>query len=286
MLLKIIVILLSGYLMILAFPQSATADDSDIKAAAKAYKEGKAAFEQGNFKEALAAFTESYNLSEKPDLLYNLAICNEKMGEKEKAIALYELYLEEKPQAEDKKKVQKKVAELKGLASAADDEKNNPASQDMQSGSETGNTTAEKTDETTADKTSNSQTDLSENMKLTVAPPKDPAVQKRRLAQGLLIGIGSLTLASGILTGIASYKNYNTYKDTCSPYCSDDKVSKVKGLAIAADIQMGIGIAAIASGIIWLVVDKHKSKKKMKKATLPIINLADGMISAGLIKVF
>ncbi len=75
-------------------------DDDQAKAAAD-YSEGKKAFEAGKFEDALNKFTEAYNLSGKVDLLCNLAVCSEKLGQPEKARAYYDLYLEENPEVKD-----------------------------------------------------------------------------------------------------------------------------------------------------------------------------------------
>lgn len=191
----------------------------DLERAKTKYEEGKTHYAAGEYDKALAAFTEAYNLSNKPDLLYNLGVCSEKVGDNGKAIAYYELYLEENPEATDREDVARRLAALeKSQAAAAEPQ---PA-----------------------------------------APPPPPPVREDELVveededqdifwPGAVIGLGGLIVVSGALTAIMAYNRYGDLEDSCSPDCSDAKVSKVKKAALAADIQFALGGAVVAAGVIW-----------------------------------
>jgi tetratricopeptide (TPR) repeat protein len=195
----------------------------DLEQAKVKYEEGKGHFKGGKYEEALAAFTEAYNLSNKPDLLFNLGVCSEKLGQNKKAIAYYELYLEENPEATDREDVSKRLEALKA-SQEQPDEPVEPAEPEP-----------------------------------TPAPPP-PADDELIVEEdeeteifwpGLVIGLGGLVLATGTLTAIMAYNSYGDLEDTCSPDCSNDKVSKVESKALAADIQFAVGGAVVAAGVIW-----------------------------------
>ncbi|MDD5308169.1 MAG: tetratricopeptide repeat protein [Deltaproteobacteria bacterium] len=201
---------------------------AELNKAKDRYKDGKALFEAGKIEEALAAFTDSYNASGNPDLLFNLGVCSERLGRKDKAVAYYELYLEEKPDAPDAADVRARVAALKA-----------PPPRPVEPTTEAANPPAPARPE------------------LVVAPVEEddtgvpwPAVT---------VGAGALVLASGALTAILAYREYDFLKRECAPGCSDGRVEKARDMALAADIQFAVGGAAVVVGaVLWLTRDKGR----------------------------
>jgi tetratricopeptide (TPR) repeat protein len=200
----------------------AAPSEKDLEQAKASYLEGKEHYAAGRFDQALAAFTASYNLSAKPDLLFNLGVCSEKLGQNSKAIAYYELYLEENPDAPDKDSVSVRLEALKAKQPA-------PVPQP--------------------------------EAELEPAPMPPPVVEDELIEEqdedgrifwpAAVIGLGGLLLASGGLTAVAAYNKYGDLEVSCSPDCSDGKVSSVKKTALAADIQFAIGGAAVVAGVVW-----------------------------------
>ena len=239
-------------------PPAGAADTAAVKAS---YEQGVAAFNQEQFDVALEHFKEAYNLSEKPAILYNIAICEENLGNTDLAIAYYELYLEESPHADDARIVRQKVAHLKNP-----DEVPAPVTETADE-TETTNPPAD-----AASTTTTAPTDSAAGPLLVYTPP-DPNAHRYSVLQGLLIGGGSLFIVTGTLTGVSAYKKYNSYESVCAPNCTDAEVNKVKRLSIATDIQLGIGIAALASGIIWKIVYR---KRIRERAVQPVSSLFAG----------
>ncbi|MBW2276191.1 MAG: hypothetical protein JRF63_01795 [Deltaproteobacteria bacterium] len=206
----------------------------DLEQAKVKYEEGKGHYEAKKYEEALAAFTEAYNLSNKPDLLFNLGVCSEKLEQDKKAIAYYELYLEETPGAPDRDDVTARLEALKA-------NQGEPAAP------------------------------VAEPDPETVAPPPPPVEEDELIVEedeeteifwpGAVIGLGGLVLATGALTAIMAYNRYGDLEDSCSPDCSDGKVSKVKKAALAADIQFALGGAVVAAGVIlWITSDDGEAE--------------------------
>ncbi|MBN2716638.1 MAG: hypothetical protein JXX14_12345 [Deltaproteobacteria bacterium] len=225
---------------------SAFADDT--AAARGYYQQGVDAFKADDFETALANFTEAYNLSGKPGILFNLALCQEKMGQGDRAIAYYELYLEEMPDAPDAEAVRLRIEELQ-----------NPEGTVPEPGptAPAGEKEPEETSETASANTTNEGTSSSD-APLRVEVEPDPNGRKYNIAQGLFIGGGTLFLVTGGLTTVAAFRKYNSLETVCAPDCSDSQVKSVKRLAVAADIQMGLAIGALATGIIWKLVYRKK----------------------------
>lgn len=223
---------------------NAMADETeDAKAL---YNKGKEHFSNEQYEEALAAFTEAYNLSEKTDLLFNLGICAEKLGQLDRAVAYYEVYLEEKPDAPDAAQVTARMEKLQKQIDAPEPAPKEPPVEP-----------AEQSNEEPAQPPQ-------------PALPMEPLFESDQLEEDekpagpvwpkIAIGVGGLVLAGGTITAIMAYKEYDHLKNTCSPQCSDVQIKKSKAISVVADIQFGLGAAAVTAGIIGALVLRNKEK--------------------------
>jgi hypothetical protein len=53
---------------------------------------------------------------------------------------------------------------------------------------------------------------------------------------------------------------------TCSPDCASGDVQSSKNLSIATDIQLGLGAAAIITGVVLWIVDSKQEKRTVSNA--------------------
>jgi tetratricopeptide (TPR) repeat protein len=109
--------LLLGALATLAAPQLAHAEEQptaeQLEQAKKAYAEGKAKFEKGNFGDAVEKFKESYRLSKNPLLLFNIAVTFERLQQNDMALFYYKKFLSDAPEgAAQRADAKKSVAAL------------------------------------------------------------------------------------------------------------------------------------------------------------------------------
>ncbi|MFO8073001.1 MAG: tetratricopeptide repeat protein [Polyangia bacterium] len=215
----------------------------DEARARKAYAAAEEHFAAGRYQEALQGFSEAYEISQRADLLYNLAVCHERLGDAERAAARYRLYLEKKPDAEDAEQVRARLEKLvpSGPARQQAPPEEEPAA----------------------------RRDDRELIDLEPAAEEEPG---EVFWPGVVIGAGGLVLASGALTTIAAYKKYHDLDVGCSPSCSEAKVSRVKSIAVAADVQLGIGAAAVAAGAIWWILgDDGEAEGGARLAVSPAV---------------
>jgi tetratricopeptide (TPR) repeat protein len=198
-----------------------SAGDDEARAR-EAYAAAEEHFAAGRYREALQGFSEAYEMSGRADLLYNLAVCHERLGDAGRAAAHYRRYLEEKPDAEDAEQVRARLEKL-GPVEEEPPPEEEPATQ-------------------------------REDRELIDLEPAAEKEAEEIFWPGVVIGAGGLVLASGALTAIAAYKKYHDLDVGCSPGCSEAKVSRVRSIALAADVQLGIGAAAVAAGTIWWIL--------------------------------
>jgi tetratricopeptide (TPR) repeat protein len=227
---------------------TATGNESEIPPEAKQmYEEGKARFDAGAYEEAIVAFTKAYNATGEPNLLFNLAACAERLGDAERAIAYYRVYLEEVPDAEDADavKARVKLLETEGI----------PAQKEPEPAPEPAHEPAPEPEQV--------------EKRLGPPPPDvDPREyyakkpeKKRIIWPPVVIGLGGFVLAGGITTAILAKKEYTGLENSCKPNCSDDDIGTAKALAIASDVQIFTGGAAVIAGVVWLVIAKKQEKQ-------------------------
>jgi len=106
--------LLIGSLLLLASGVAA-AEQNDAKAR---YLSGQSHYNLNEFAEALQDFKEAYRLRPDPAFLFNIAQCERQLGDLDEAIKFYRTYLRNKPDAANKREVERKIDELRGLVEA------------------------------------------------------------------------------------------------------------------------------------------------------------------------
>ena len=89
---------------------------------------GRAAFSAGRYEDALGYFERSYTITGAPELLYNIAHTAERIRHDERALEAFEQYLEARPDSEERESIEARIANLRraiaeraALRGAADD---------------------------------------------------------------------------------------------------------------------------------------------------------------------
>jgi hypothetical protein len=83
------------------------------------------------------------------------------------------------------------------------------------------------------------------------APAAAPAAarqQRSLLLPGLFAGIGAVGVAGFAGLGSWGHSQENELKGSCSPHCSDARVSEVRTKYLLADVSLGVGVASLALG--------------------------------------
>jgi len=90
---------------------------AQVREAAIIYQEGLALMEGGNPEAALPKFQQAYDIAAPPNALFNIGACQEALRNFEQALEFYERYLVEAPNAEDRRDVQSRIAQIRGMKS-------------------------------------------------------------------------------------------------------------------------------------------------------------------------
>jgi tetratricopeptide (TPR) repeat protein len=102
------------FMIALAAPVAARAQDQAIEAAKTHFENAQDLFADGKYQEAAAEFQAAFDIKGFPAFLYNEAVCYEKLNNGAKALQLYKQYLSIAPNSKDAADVQKKVDYLQG----------------------------------------------------------------------------------------------------------------------------------------------------------------------------
>lgn len=86
--------------------------ESDQAEARQAFRDGRAAFDEGRYEAALELFTRAYDLSHLADLLYNIALAHDRMRHDREALEVFRRYLDAVPAAANRPAVESRIRVL------------------------------------------------------------------------------------------------------------------------------------------------------------------------------
>jgi tetratricopeptide (TPR) repeat protein len=206
---------------------------ADEQAAKAHFLAGSAYYEQGNYTDAVKEFSEAHRLSHRADLLYNISVCYERLGRWDDAISSLQQYLTERPEAPDRGVIESRIANFSQRREA--DRASPPST-------------------TTAP--------AAAALSPVVPPPARPRHTLGFVVGG--IGLGLLVVALG--TGVAAHLAYNDLDMSCPKQMCDgtkqtlrDEASIGHGLAISTDVLLGVGGAALVTGVVLFILESRRS---------------------------
>jgi tetratricopeptide (TPR) repeat protein len=221
----------------------------DMEAAKAHFAAGSAYYEQADYTDAVKEFNEAYRLSKRTDLLYNIAVCYERLNDYDNAIATLKRYLIEKPNAPDRVTIESRIQNLQ-KAKEAQPAPGKPV-----------------------------PAPAPKPIASPVSTVSAPATRSERPARwwltGTVIGAaGAAVLAGSLGTGLAAHSLYQDLSKKCqNQSCPPDRnleneQSRGRALGIASDVLLGVGIAAVATGVVLLIVKSRHHPTAVRQAWL------------------
>lgn len=205
-----------------AVETSAVDPAADRKLAEQHYESGKDAFTEGRFATAMLEFEAAYKLSKEPLLIENMAITAEKMGDAANAIALSRKFLTLAPKDGDAEAVANATKRIERL-------------------------------------TAPDRTPQAVGPAPVSAPARRPGPST--IAASITISLGGALLIGSLGTAIAGGTLAARFESTpLTLPAYEDTLSQGRGLNIAAGTLLGLGLAAGAGGVVWLVVDRRRHR--------------------------
>lgn len=106
------------FALFFAFPVVAQERDDRAR---RLFEEAALAYSEARYESALQLFEQAFELSGRTDLLYNIGLTLERLRRDEDAIAPFEQYLETNPPAERRAEVERRLADVRARAAAAEE---------------------------------------------------------------------------------------------------------------------------------------------------------------------
>ncbi len=222
-----------------------------------AFFEGSEAFEGGDFSRAFALYTESYELSGRAELLYNIGLSAERMQDREEALTAYERFLREQPESERRASVEARVVALREAI-----ERDRARAAAVQAESDAARAEADAA-RRAADLERQRAREAEEGSRLVeVSAGSGPWV---------VAGIGVALVGAGVALALVGNARINRVNGAAMGPWTDALMNDYDTgptFATAGWIVGGVGVAAIASGIIWAVTGKKLVRASELRASV------------------
>ena len=214
------------------------------------YEEGDSAYRAGRYEEAIDRFSKAYELSKRPELQFNLANAYERLGQLAAAIRSLETYQVAAPVGE-RADIQRRIDALKKRLEKAEKGPAAPApsgsgSEGSSGSSSDGSGTGSGTGSATAGGAVGGDTG---------------GTGSSPVAGYVLLGFGGASLITGAVLGLLARGAHSDAEEKCDGgFClagAEDDLDREKGLALGADI--GLGLGAVLSVVGLTLVLTHDS---------------------------
>lgn len=225
---------LSGLVPHWALAQDATAEaattSADDEAARIHFNSGRAYFVEADYERALTEFQRSYELSHRPALLYNIANCLERLARYGEAADALASWIESGTVTDDRATLERRIANLRELESAR-----------------TASDAAREEELRALERELSARTDPDG----ATAGEDDSGLL---LGMGISLGVGGIGLAlMGVFGGLALGEE-SSARSRCgegaTASCTPADVRAIDDFALAADVSLGVGAAALATGLV------------------------------------
>lgn len=206
---------------------AATLSASEVAEAEAAFFKGLAAYRAGKFDEAVASFQKAYDISKHRDMLFNLGRSHEGKGDKAAAVKAYRTYLGTSPV--DETAIIQRIRVLGGDPTPI------------------GKKTDEKgTGEGTGE--------------VPIGP--EPVAHETNPWPWVVMGVGAVGVGVGTFLGLQALSDADAAREESTRDAAEIKRDDAESGALLADISMGVGIAAVGAGLLWLLLDEPEEQSE------------------------
>lgn len=95
-----------------AEPAAETSSDTKDQEARELFEQGRAAYEDGEYRDAWAYFRQAFLLSKRPELLYNVGQAADRLRMDREAVDAFKLYVKRRPDADNRREVENRIRAL------------------------------------------------------------------------------------------------------------------------------------------------------------------------------
>ena len=213
--------------VLIASASASAQETSDDAAARKQFEHGRSAFEQSDYEQALMHFRNAYRLSHRGQLQYNIGITASRLQRDEEALVAFRSYLEEVEHPPREQEVRQRIAALE-QAIEADKEAERQLSEAAVSSEDS-----------------------------------DRASPGRKIPRSAIVGssvLGAVGVAGVATMGVGLAKSGTCVEEMAGVCVSERDTSRWTW------VYGGVGVAALAGSVTWILVSRKRSKEKRNTA--------------------
>lgn len=248
-----------------------------------AFKQGRAAFDAGDYQTAITHWKQSYaDDCTAHALLYNIALAYEGLDDASQAVVFHKAYLDRQKDAADREQVLQRIESLERQIAENEGEKSATSQQ----------TTSEPTVEQTATdggptqpNTQGSGSVKPVNMQ-DVSTKSDESSHPAPIAPWVMVGVGgAVMVASGVLLGIGANDVSDAEAKCPNRKCESGSKTIQEGntgltMMMVGGLGLGVGAVAVVGGLTWYFVAKPSSNGR-RAATTVYPTVGRGFIGLG-----
>ena len=240
---------------------------------------GKTLYDGGSFEQAAHEFEEAFRLSQRPQLLYNIFLAWRDASQMGKAIDALQRYLTAIPNAPDAASLRSRLTSMQRAYSEQQQREQEATAATERARAEAARAEAARAEQQRQQAQQNQQaqqqpaeTHTTQATTTTPATNTDTSSHAssgstRRgpgIAPWIVIGGGAVILAGSLVTGLMSAHQKSVLDQNCPAptfECNpnfDLAGTRAQGrtFGLISDITLGVGLAAVGAGVIWLVLGK------------------------------
>jgi tetratricopeptide (TPR) repeat protein len=241
------------------------------KDAREHYNKGILHYDLGEIDAAITEFRQAYAISAAHGLLFNIAQAYRMKKDYEQALYFYRTYLRLQPHAANRKDVEARVEEMEQLVKEQTHVTNerphgvippgqkNPDEQHITI--PIGEPPPPPVGAVEQPPAQNAE-GTPPAAPVTAAPKKPFFGSPQRIAGAAVLGVGVVSLILTAALGGSALAAHSDYNKGCDlGACNDATYDRAHGLAIGSDVMLGIGVAAVAAGVILLAVKPKEAAR-------------------------
>ncbi len=243
---------------------------------------GRSAYTEGRYLAALEYFERSYQLSGKPRLLYNIGQCHDRLRNDKQAVDALQRYLKEMPEAENRREVEARLLVLRAAVRKSEAERpGGRAASTTYGGPEPSASEGARSRSAEATGRSQEQDPETEGDALESEPGSFPVGPVLTIAGGAGLG-----LTGAVLMLVAGGQGDDVEQAPVgSSY--DELQQDLDGAErnwIVGQVLIGVGAAAAAGGIAWLLLEGEsggESAASADRSAVTVTAAGNGLIVRG-----
>lgn len=245
----------------------------EVDRAHQVFLSGKQFLDESNYDKAISYFKDAYSIDcSVHAILPIIATAYERKGDKAEAVRALEEYLKRAPNAPDREVIERRIANLKAQLASAPATTGTPPPSTTATAAPIGTTAPTATAPATGEATASAST--AAPTATTVSPAPEGGAHS--LAPWIVVGAGGAAAVGGVVLYAIGAGDVSSASQACPSRknCSQtvtDKGNNGRTLETVGAVLGGVGLAAVAGGLVWHFLEPTTPEKSTAAHVSPVV---------------